>query len=208
MLALSVGEMDPFYLALLLYCVALVVAFVDLFVPSGGMLLIMATAAAFGAILFGFRSGTTMGMAMLTIVVASVPAFAYAAIKIWPNTPLGKRIILSLPSVSAEAVSNNASPRNALVGVVIEAESPLMPTGQVRVGHRHYNAVVESGIIEAGQNVEIIGFKERNLVVRVTDAAPTRLTNENKQSETESPQRYENLLDLPADELGLDSLDT
>ena len=195
--------MDPFFVALLLYCLALVLALVDLFVPSGGMLLIMSTAAAFGAVLFGFRSGYTMGMTMLTIVVASVPAFAYAAIKIWPNTPLGKRIILSLPGHKKRAKPEHETARQSLVGSVHLAEYALMPTGQIRIGHRRYNAVAESGIIEAGQNVEIVGLKERNLVVRVTDASPT-LPSE---AEAKGEPHHQSLLDLPADELGIDSLD-
>ena len=63
--------MDPFYLALLLYLAALVLALVDLFVPSGGVLAILAVLSATACVLFGFRSGQIMGMSMLTLVVAS-----------------------------------------------------------------------------------------------------------------------------------------
>lgn len=197
--------MDPFYLALLLYCAAVVLAFVDLFIPSGGLLLILATAAALGSILFGFRSGTTMGMTMLTIVSASVPAFAYAAIKIWPKTPIGKRIILGLPK-SEESATDRKHPWSDFLGKVLIAESPLMPSGQIRIGHRRYNAVAENGLIEAGQHVEIVAVKERNLVVRVTSAAVTPA--EPATSEDQVPEGLAgNLLDLPADQLGIDSLD-
>ncbi len=196
--------MDPFFVALLLYCLALVLAFVDLFIPSGGMLLIMATAAALGAVLFGFRSGSTMGMTMLTIVVATVPVFAYAAIKIWPNTPLGKRIILSLPNHAKPVAQATSSPVDSLVGSVHQAESALMPTGQLRIGHRYFNAVAETGIVEAGQNVEIVEFKERNLVVRITDAEPNLPGQKSAEARVDD---HRSLLDLPADELGIDSLD-
>ncbi|MEZ6076434.1 MAG: hypothetical protein R3C56_12480 [Pirellulaceae bacterium] len=85
-------------MALLLYIAAIALAMVDLFVPSGGMLLVLATLAALAAVLFGFRSGNTVGMGMLTLVVATIPVFVFLAIKIWPHTPLGRRIILKLPS--------------------------------------------------------------------------------------------------------------
>ncbi len=56
--------MDPLYLALLLYIAALALATVDLFVPSGGMWVVLATLAALACVLFGFRSGNSIGMGM------------------------------------------------------------------------------------------------------------------------------------------------
>ena len=197
--------MDPFYFALLLYVAAVVLAMVDLFVPSGGMLLILAIAAAIASILFGFRSGGTMGMIMLTLVIASIPTFAALAIKIWPKTPIGRRIILGLPNRSGKHSKSVSSPLEEFVGLVLVADSPLMPSGHVKIGHRRMNAIAESGLIEVGQRVKVIGVRERNLLVRATEEAPTTATP--KPSTAPDEQTQGNLLDQPADELGLDSLD-
>lgn len=86
-----------------------------------------------------------------------------------------------------------------------------MPAGQIRIGSKQYNAIAGSGMIEAGQNVEVIGFKERNLIVRATTAKATDTselpgsTPEATDDDLEKPP--ESLLDRPADELGLDSID-
>ncbi|MCA9131765.1 MAG: NfeD family protein [Planctomycetales bacterium] len=204
--------MDAFYLALLLYIAALVLAFVDLFLPSGGLLIVLAVLAAFASILFGFRSGTAMGMTMLTIVAASVPAFAFAAIKIWPLTPIGRRIILGLPPQNAAKTSQDEESLQLLVGQVLITEHALLPTGQLRVGYRRLNAVAENGMIEAGQRVKIIAVRERNLVVRLSDEPITRdYRSEVAQGPAADPsastQEPPNLLDRPAEEIGLDSLD-
>ena len=84
----------------------------------------------------------------------------------------------------------------------------------VLVGHRRFNAVAESGIVEAGERVKVIAVRERNLVVRVTDEplsvtlnlspAPTVKTDSSDSQEQKSNQ---NLLELSAEELGLDSID-
>lgn len=202
--------MDPFYLALLLYCAAVVVAFVDIFVPSGGMLLILAMSAALASILFGFRSGNTMGMTMLTIVIASIPIFAVVAIKIWPHTPIGKRIILSLPQNEAGALDGANRKLTQWIGTVVLTDSPLMPSGQIRIGPQYLNAIAESGVIEEGQNVAVVGVKERNLIVRLTEEAVTK---------TPVPQPREldaldeevvddqKLLERPAEDFGLESFD-
>ncbi len=210
--------MDPLYLALLLYCVAAVLAMVDLFVPSGGMLLLIAAATALAAILFAFRSSQTMGMAMITLVAASVPTFAFLAIKIWPHTPIGKRVILNLPESSESSVPSFFELHQEFIGSVVVCDSPLLPAGQIRVGGRAYNAVAESGVIETGQVVEVVDIKERNLVVRVTDKEPDQQGASSASSsatEAEGPTADNartpaagNLLDRPANELGLDSLDS
>lgn len=206
--------MDPFYIALLLYVLAIVLAFVDLFIPSGGMLLIMAVLSAFASILFGFQSSTNMGLGILALVLASIPAFAFAAIKIWPKTPIGKRIILKTPG-QAESPKRVVELRD-FVGHVLEAQYPLMPSGQIKIGTKRLNAVARSGLIEVGERIEVIDTRERNLVVQKTSKPLTSTLgpNENpaenggQEGIEDSPRREDsNLLDLPADELGLDSID-
>lgn len=220
--------MDPFYFALLLYLGALVLAFVDLFVPSGGVLLILAAATAVACILFGFRSSYGMGLAMLTIVFASVPAFAFAAIQIWPRTPIGRRIILNAPQQQTQAEvkeSNHTQGLDRFVGCVIEAEYPMIPSGQIRIEGTLYNATSKSGVIESGDRVEILEIRDRNLVVEKTQKPSTTSTNRTAVTDTgaaseghpEKASKGEpgdlaenaesNFLDLPAEDLGLDSID-
>ncbi len=205
--------MDPLYLALLLYLAATALAVVDLFVPSGGMLLLLATLAAVAAVLFGFRSGHSVGMGMLTLVIATIPSFVFLAIKIWPHTPLGRRIILKLPTSEPSGAGVAAEPLQELVGCVLLAETAFLPTGQLRVGHRRFNAVAESSFIEAGSHVRVLAVRERNLVVRVTDepltvqaSAATRETAPHGPA-GESSDEEASLLDRSAEELGLDSLE-
>ena len=205
--------MDPLYLALLLYIAAFALAIVDLFVPSGGMLLVLATLAALAAVLFGFRSGNTVGMGMLTLVIGTIPVFVFLAIKIWPHTPLGKRIILNLPSSKTTSAGGEAEPLQELVGCVLLAETAFLPTGQLRVGHRRFNAMAESGFIEAGSHVRVLSVHERNLIVRATDepltvraAAPPR-ESASRELDGEKIEDGSSLLDRPAEELGLDSLE-
>lgn len=218
------APMDPFFIALLLYIVALVLAILDIFVPSGGMLVILASAAAVGAVLFGFRSSTTLGMAMLTVVAASIPVVAILTVKLWPHTPIGRRVILQLPT---DGVAKHSSKQTALenwVGFVFLADAPLLPAGQIKVGHRHLNAIAEHGIIEVGQAVKVIAVRERNLIVRATREPITVLpevtrpgqstdTPPDDISPSDAPRPLDqrmtdiSLLDRPAEDFGLESLD-
>ncbi len=201
--------MDPFYMALLLYFAAVAMAFVDLFVPSGGLLLILAALGGTAAVLFGFRSGTYAGMGMLTLVIASIPVFAFLAIRIWPHTPIGRRIILKLPQDTKLSEVPTTDALQQLVGKVMQTETAFLPTGQLRIGHRRINAVAESGFIEAGAHVKILAVRERNLVVRPTTEpiSPAEPGTGKSQPEGDQSSSSGSLLDRPAEELGLDSLD-
>lgn len=194
--------MDPLLVAILLFVAAVALAVLDIFVPSGGVLVVLSAIAAVGSVMFGFRSSNTAGMVILTCVLAAIPVILIAALKIWPHTPIGRRIILPTPKKdSGEEKAND--PLHALVGELAVTQSALMPTGHVRLNHRNYNAVAEQGLIEAGQTVEILAVRERNLVVAVT----TRKPNAAPVQVPEPEPTATGLLDLPAEELGLDSLD-
>lgn len=215
--------MDPLFLAWLLYLAAVVLALVDVFVPSGGLLLVLSLLAALAAVLFGFRSSHSMGMLMLTVVIASVPTFVFVAIKIWPHTPLGRLIILKPPVAEPATAIQEDSLLQALVGHVLLAEAPFLPSGQLRVGYRRFNALAESGFIEAGSHVRVLAVRERNLIVRATAdpltdvASLVGLAAVWPSSSVEGQDRFGpdndsaggvSLLDRPAEELGLDSLES
>ncbi len=206
--SLLIVRMDPFLIAIALFLAGVLLAVIDIFVPSGGMLLILCTVCAVGSVLFGFRSSTTMGMTMLTLVVASVPIGVFLAIKIWPHTPIGRMVILKPPS--SQSGTADGGELESWVGSVLRADSALMPAGQIKIGHRRLNAVAESGFIEAGQAVKVLGIRERSLLVRPTsepltpiETVPGKPTTAPAETEPEPV----NLLDLPADQLGLDSID-
>lgn len=197
--------MDPFLIAIFLFLAALLLAGIDVFVPSGGILLVLAVAAAVGSILFGFRSSLSMGMAMLTAVAASVPVGAFLAIKIWPHTPIGKMVILKAPA--AEPPTAEQDEMQSWVGRVLKTDSDLMPSGQIKVGYRRLNAIAQSSFIEAGQVIKIIAVRERCLVVRPSSEPLTPWEAvSTTQSHASSNAPAPNLLDVPAEDLGLDSL--
>lgn len=204
--------MDPIYIAIILYFSAIVLVFVDLYVPSAGTLLVLSLVAAVGSVLFGFRDGTTAGMTMLTLVAASIPILGLVAIRIWPHTPVGRRIVLSLPPDQPATALDEQNMLAELIGHVLVSEYPLMPGGQITINHRPYNALAEAGYIDAGQRIEVTAVRQRNLMVRVTDKPLTpirprdRIYAVGKGSVAESFSQ-QNLLDAPATELGLDSLD-
>lgn len=197
--------MDPLVIALLCFTIAAALAVADLFVPSGGVLALSSLLAAIVSVFFGFRSSSTAGTMLLVVMLVAIPVFLAVALRIWPHTPLGRRIILRTPEPVAPPQAAAIDPLLVLVGQVGVAQNSLLPSGHVRINHRNYNALCESGVIEAGQSVEVIAVRQRNLIV-VATTLPVR-PGVGVPAETKPQKLGESLLDLPPEDLGLDSLE-
>ncbi len=202
---------NPVFFAVILYILAIGLAVIDAYVPSAGMLVMLSFLAALGSVLFGFRAGTSTGMTMLTLVAASIPLLAILTLRIWPHTPVARRIVLPPPSELRKPDAAGQDELQHWIGCVVESEYPLMPTGQLTIGRKPFNAMAEAGYVEAGQRVEIVAVRQRNLIVRPTDkpltpiAKPDRFAKAAFHATPTAPSQ--SLLDLPAEELGIESIE-
>ncbi len=213
-------------IAALLYFLALLLAFVDLFLPSGGALILLGIVSAVASVVFAFQQSAMAGSVMLLAVLGTIPAFAFLAVRVWPNTPIGRRVIMKPRKRSSEQDAQSRQQTEeiaALVGKVIVADADLMPSGTILVGGKSLNAVAESGFIEAGQTCEIVRYRERQFIVRLSNKSEGTRAGESVdgrvpivdetsddavQARNDSVRSEDpSLLDVPAARLGLDSLD-
>ncbi len=203
--------MDPLVYAIALYLLAILLFAIDVFVPTGGILLFCSGALAIASVFFAFRSSVNAGLVMLLVDFATIPVLIWTFLKVWPHTPLGRRVLLK-PQESAP--SSEQEELKALVGLVVINRWPLLPTGQVQVDHKRFNAQsIDGKPIEAGRRVKVLEIRERMLVVAETNqplsnpnqrSSASQQGNRPAQAQEPSPQ---SLLDLPAEQLGLDRLD-
>ena len=191
-------------LAVIFFVFAALLAVVDLLVPSGGILAVAGLLAALGSVYFAFQSGYMAGVMMLTLILVSIPLFIAFALRLWPHSPIGKLVILKAPVARDESQEPAQSALHELIGQVGVTQNALMPYGFVRLLGRSYNAMCESGLIEAGQNVIVTAVQQKNLVVAATLLA---VSQPEPAKSPEPIASNENLLDRPAEELGLDSID-
>jgi len=200
--------MDPLIIAIGLYFVAILLAVIDIFVPSGGVLMILSGIAAAASILLGFRAGVTPGLVISIIVMATIPVFIYSAIRLWPHTSIGRRILLLPPnapiSPSHERLLN-------LVGLVVINRWQLAPMGQVKIGSQRYSAKsFGSRVIDIGKRIKIVDIHEGILVVAETNdplsETPVSQGKQPSMLDASSPAD-EDLLETPAQQLGLGDLD-
>src|SRR5687768_2360036 len=103
--------MDAVTWAFLLLFLGLVFLVLEFFVPSGGSLAVMCALSFLAAIVVGFIAGPWTGMSILLIVCLVVPAAVGAAVKWWPDTPIGRLILIPRPKSADEVLPQTVAYR-------------------------------------------------------------------------------------------------
>jgi membrane-bound serine protease (ClpP class) len=184
--------------AALLLAVGLGLIALEVFIPSGGILGFLAACAVVASVVVAFFSGPQTGVAFLMISVVGMPLVVVAAIKYWPYTPMGRRMLLKGPS------GDDVIPRDehltALVGRYGTAKSLMLPSGAVTIDGRTVDAISEGMTIERGQPIRVIKVRGNRVFVRSVD--PDEVPEDF--ATDEAPKDEKDDLSRPIESLGLD----
>jgi hypothetical protein len=119
-------------------------------------------------------------MAVLLAVCLIVPLAVGAAVRFWPDTPVGKLMLVERPHSADEVLPETVAYRGLkdLVGRRGQSKGLMMPGGNVIIDGKSYDAVSEGPPIEAHQPVVIVGVSTQRLVVRLDTAVRAQLAEE------------------------------
>ncbi len=166
--------MSPLVWSLLLVVVGLALVLLEVFVPSGGVLGLLAVLALGAGVVTAFvEQGAMVGMGVLAGTLLAVPAVLMLAFRWFPSTPIGRRVLP--PPPSADDVLPDLSLRQrlrSLVGRRGRAASELVPWGSVEIDGDSFEALSEGGPIAPDAPVEVVAVQSRALVVRVAAVVP------------------------------------
>ena len=183
--------------AILLMIIGCVLVVLEVFIPSGGIISILAGVSFLAAIFMAFQEGPTtgpgIGLAFTAITVLVVPTLLALAFKLWPRTPMGKSFLGALPT-DEEVLPED--PRRALIGRVGVARTKMLPSGAVEVDGQMIDAVSQGQAIEPGAYVVISEVRANRVVVRPAG-----------KDQRPSHQNPDDVLSRPIEELGIDALD-
>ncbi len=166
---------DPLLLwGLGLLAAAALLVIVEVFIPSGGIIAITSGVVAVAGIVSLFRHDTTWGLIGVLLTVLCGPVIFGFAIKMLPNTPIGRRM-LGVPDEGEvrEQHMREQEERDefaSLQGEVGEVLSDLRPVGVVRINGKRYDALAEGAMVEAGSRVRVTVVNGRQIKVRQVDA--------------------------------------
>jgi len=151
---------------LLVLGLGLIVA--EVFFPSLGILSVLATAALVGSVAMAFRESSALGVRFLVATALLVPATIVLAFKLFPKSPLGKRMVVSGPTAASAPADD---PRvSALVGKEGVVESDCRPAGMVRLDGRRLDVVTRGEWIGVGERVRVLEAQGNRVVVARAEA--------------------------------------
>lgn len=155
---------DDWPFILVLAAVAFLI--LEVFIPSGGILATLSALAFVASIVAAFfYGGLQQGTYFLAGVSILIPALIYLSIKLWPKTPIGRKI-LNLPAGGEQTLPERLSERQQWLGRRGIAVTPMLPSGAIRIEGRTIDAISDGVSIEKGTEIEVHAIRGNYLVVR------------------------------------------
>lgn len=150
--------------------VGAVLAFLELFVPTAGVLAVATAVCLVASVVAFFMHSATWGFAALVAYAAGAPFAVVFGFKLWSRTPIARRMVLGeAREPGTDAPAGPAAP--ALPGAVKAGDSgvaltALRPVGFARFGGERVEVVADLGMIEPGTEVVVTEASPARVAVR------------------------------------------
>ena len=167
--------MDYSIWAFLLAAVGLALLVVEVFIPSGGVILVLALLSLLGSVICAWNAwwygspGSFWGF--LAGLVLLLPVIVGLGLYFWPSTPLGRRAILEAPAPhEIDAFGDLESKYQQMVGKHGETVTLLNPAGIVQIDGNRVHCQSEGMILDPGTRVRVIAARRNGVIVRKLSA--------------------------------------
>jgi len=152
--------LDPLVWAVALLIAAMLLCFLEIFIPSMGVITLMAVTCAATSCFFAFRHSGTMGGIFIPVnVVAMLLSFALA-FKLLPRSPLVHK-----KSAIEDSGYQPVAPVDDLAGASGAAFTDLRPGGTAMINDRKVDVVAEGGYIERGARIRVLSVEGTKVTV-------------------------------------------
>ncbi len=142
---------------------------------------------------------------MLVFVAATTPFVFVTMIRVWPHTPIGRRILNRHPGQEnmpgLMRTLPDGTPLAELIGQIGIARTDLLPSGQVLINNQKIDAVSIGMPIDAGKKIIVTTIQTGKVQVREATLADLDKNQASPTEERLSP------LESTLDTFDLDSLE-
>ncbi len=161
--------MEPLVIIGLFLLAAMVLAFLEMLIPSFGLLSLGAVAAVFVAIYMSFDYATWLGYAMLPAVLVLGGLYLSFIMHMLPKTIMARWMFLSKAPDATGQGTPEADTYDEMIGKTGTTATLLRPGGMVRIDDKRLPAHAETGMIEKDMPIVVVGSDSMNLIVRKAD---------------------------------------
>lgn len=162
--------MNQYVWPTLLLIGALLLVFLEVFIPSAGMIQLLALGLLAASLWSAFAVSVMTGLVFLTISLALLPIVLLFAASLWPHTWVARYFMLAPPTpeeiLPAPRDDSPLTELQAYVGQIGRSITDLRPSGTVDMLGNPVDAMTDEGYLPAGIPVRAIGIKQAQLLVR------------------------------------------
>lgn len=154
--------MTPLELYIVLAVAGIVLIALEIFIV-GGVLGMLGGCCIMGAAYIGFQAfGPSGGAVSLLALLLGTCVFFIIWIRLFPHTPIGRKIALH-----QRMDQEKANPLfDEMLNKTGETTTDLRPSGKARIDDRRIDVVAQSGYIESGCPVEVVQVEGPKIIVR------------------------------------------
>lgn len=149
---------------------SLALVILEVFVPSAGLISLLAAAVGIGGLACLYKYDWMWGLIATLVMLILAPLTFFAGMNVMPSTPMGKRMLFGEEGEDRPAISDEPNVLAAMVGKSGEAVTDLRPVGMVRVDGVRLQARSETALIQAGASIRVTGVDGPVIKVRRADS--------------------------------------
>ncbi|GMU35369.1 MAG: hypothetical protein HS101_17760 [Planctomycetia bacterium] len=159
--------------SLVLFAAGLIIAVIEVVLPSAGILAIAAIGCLIGSLVCAYQYSMYAAVVVGVIEAVIVPTAIVIAFKVLPKTTIGRQLILSAPGESKPKKLANPIPPSfasasvspTQIGMEGSVVTMLRPSGTAEFGGRRVSVVSSGEVIAVGARVRVVLIEGTRIVV-------------------------------------------
>ena len=156
--------------AIFLFVLCAILLVLEIFIPSLGLLTVMALLCLAVGIALFFQVSTTVGWIGIWMSLILIPVVWIIVYKLFPKTRLGQILVLrksqdALPGIPDQDILKS------LIGKTGVVVTPCRPVGTCQFDGKKVTCVSESDFLNKNTNVKVINVEGNKVTVRKLDSA-------------------------------------
>jgi len=155
--------------AIILLVLGIGLVVLEVLLPSGGLIGLMAAAVLVASVVFGFKHSSVAGVVILVVLVIFVPSVIVLGFKALPHTRVGRKLMLIRTSkaLSRDRGVAGVSDQDydALLGKTGRTVTPLRPSGIAEIDDQRYSVVSKGEMIDDSTDIVVVKIEGNSIVV-------------------------------------------
>jgi len=156
-------------LIIILIAIGLFLVFLEIMLPSGGIIGLLATSAIISGLVIAFKEDSNAGYGVLVFLIFALPAVISISFKWLPKSPFGKLLILGTPKASDSELGTTdhicTETYDHLLGQTGTAQTNLRPSGFALIADNRYTVTSRCQLIDAESILKVVAVEGNNIIV-------------------------------------------